>query len=381
MAKPAVFQDPPLRLAWLRSRDPDSPDTGRTERRFLCPYGQCVGYAPTQDHRSLSVNVQTGAWKCHRCDRDGLCEEYFTIDKAEPKPRQTRPQRARAQLAAAFSLSERRSEPESPATWRNVFEVSDLTASIIGTLGATYLAGRGIPEDLAAAAGVRYARDWFGSAAVVFPMVDRAGQIVAAQGRSVTGRRLLADGPKRLGVFLTPGALEADPVVVVEAPIDGLSLALCGLAAIALCGKSGPAWIPKALAFRRVALAFDNDDGGDQATATLTPLLERYGCTVERWQPAAKDWNAQLMRDGADELRRALAQLSFSDTLSEKDQHGDRWELANLAIAFRYPGIGQAAGGEPVLVAPGVDAWAVFLDAASDEQITRSLRSLQRFGF
>ena len=37
-------------------------------------------------------------------------------------------------------------------------------------------------------------------------------------------------------VFATPGALEADTVAIVEAPIDALSLARCGLPAIATRG-------------------------------------------------------------------------------------------------------------------------------------------------
>ena len=57
---------------------------------------------------------------------------------------------------------------------------------------------------------MRYAASWCGRPAVVFPLRDRAGAVVAADGRYVDdGDRPKArtGGEKRLGVFATPGAL------------------------------------------------------------------------------------------------------------------------------------------------------------------------------
>jgi hypothetical protein len=56
-----------------------------------------------------------------------------------------------------------------------------------------------------------------------------------------------------------------------------------------------------------------------------------------------------------------------------------RWKLGNLAVDYRYPGIGGANVGEAVVCAPGIAAWDVFLEAATDEQITRALAALRPF--
>jgi hypothetical protein len=67
---------------------------------------------------------------------------------------------------------------------------------------------RGIPAELAGGAGVRSADDWYGRPAVVFPIRDQTGRLVAMQGRHTDGR---ADpkahdcGPKSTGVFATTG--------------------------------------------------------------------------------------------------------------------------------------------------------------------------------
>ena len=97
----------------------------------------------------------------------------------------------------------------------------------------------------------------------------------------------------------TPVALDAEQVVICEAPIDALSLAACGVPAVALCGTSRPDWLAAACAFLRVALAFDADGAGDKAAADLAPSLRSFGATVERWRPdGVRDWKELLVRRG-----------------------------------------------------------------------------------
>jgi len=86
--------------------------------------------------------------------------------------------------------------------------------------------------------------------------------------------------------------------VLIEAPIDALSLAVCGVPAVALCGCEGlPDWLRMRCAFQTVIAAFDADDPGDEATRVL------------RLRPVgAKDWNAALLSRGADDLRTWLTQ-------------------------------------------------------------------------
>jgi hypothetical protein len=119
-----------------------------------------------------------------------------------------------------------------------------------------------------------------------------------AQGRAIQGDRKIMLGPKSDGVFVAGAGLPPDPVAIVEAPIDALSIALCGITAVALLGTETPAWLPARLAFRRVLLATDQDAAGERAVAVLTPRLQSFGATVTRWRvEGVKDANEQLLKD------------------------------------------------------------------------------------
>lgn len=127
--------------------------------------------------------------------------------------------------------------------WANTVPIAD--AQAVG--GRTYLQRRGIPADVAVAARVRYAGLWgsmdtFTGPAVVFPMQDADGKLVAAEGRFMTPPADVATtyraGAKGGGVFQAmPGALDAVGVTLVEGPVTALSVAACGHPAVALCGQ------------------------------------------------------------------------------------------------------------------------------------------------
>jgi len=146
----------------------------------------------------------------------------------------------------------------------------------------------------------------------VFPFFDRQGNLVAAQGRCIDGQApsKLSAGPIGQGVFATPGALDANPLVIVEAPICALSLALVGVPALALAGTGGKPWLRKACAFRRVLVATDADPAGDEAAPALAAVLAPLGARCERLRPqGAKDWNELLITYGPEALRAALAPI------------------------------------------------------------------------
>lgn len=200
-----------------------------------------------------------------------------------------------------------------------------------GTPAEVYLANRGIPADLAAAARCAYASNWgVVGQAVVFPIWNEAGKDIAAHGRAITAqppdKNKRTFGPKLLGAFYTPGALDADPVAITEAPIDALTLALAGLPAIALCGISGMAeWLIKRLAKpatttprgygRRVYLAFDNDAAGERAAIRIDAGLMLV--TSSRLRPERKDWNEDLTAGGWDSLIEYLTAAGVFDTPAE----------------------------------------------------------------
>lgn len=77
-----------LSLADLEANDPHAPDAKADgEQDFLCPMPACADHQNPGQHRSLSANVRTGAWKCHRCGSTGLLAEYHSGRPPAPRPR------------------------------------------------------------------------------------------------------------------------------------------------------------------------------------------------------------------------------------------------------------------------------------------------------
>jgi hypothetical protein len=297
-------------LADLEAYD-DHPSGHDPERRYLCPF--CGDSKPRDDaHRSLAVNTESGAYTCHRglCHTSGKLSDFWT-DRKPTAPRA----RSSAKLKRAFELPPEPEPKTHDDTWRgHLHNLQPLQ----GTAGAEYLAGRAIPCNVADGAGARFSPAWLGRGAVVFPIYNSEGQLVAAQGRYIDGGekpKARTAGPKSEGVFMASwraaggekpfGPLDPSlpAIIVAEAPIDALSLAAAGLPAIAFCGTSAPHWLHRACAFRRVCLAFDADAAGDHAAEQLAPLLGSFGATCERLRPdGAKDWNEMLLNIGAEEL-------------------------------------------------------------------------------
>ena len=279
----------PLSLRFLENFDPH-PDRSANarEKRFLCPL---CGDAKPRDgaHRSLSANTQSGVWVCHRCGERGKLVEWHEKTFLDARVlRRTKLRRAFA-LDGGATRAARVSEPdttkiETPETisggkWR--VALRDLQP-LVDTAGASYLKKRAISSEVATAAGTRFSPSWFGRAAVVFPLRDAQNALVAAQGRYISdgrGPKARTSGDKKAGVFATAHFFEnlqrGAPIVIVEAPIDALSLAMCGFPAMALCGKDGwPVWLPIKCAFHRVALAFDADAAGDVGAEKLARVLQ-----------------------------------------------------------------------------------------------------------
>jgi hypothetical protein len=287
---------PSLSLADLEAHDPQAPARDHGERRFLCPLAGCSSYTGA-DHRALSLNVDSGEWYCHRCRAGGQLAEHRA-----PRIVQRR-DRSRAAAARAFRLAPAKPPPPSPdpaARWRQQWDAAPLV--IESDAGVAYLDARGIPLALALVADVRWAASWAGRPAVLFPIVDRQGVVVAVNGRYVDGRtdpKTRTYGPKSQGVFVAPNrdALRADPLVITEAPLDALALAACGVPAIALVGTTAPAWLPL-LGARNVLMATDNDPAGEAAAVELARGLRSLGVHCERLRPVAKDWSDELAQHG-----------------------------------------------------------------------------------
>ena len=303
----APGRPPALSLADLEAFD-SRPAGGGRERRFGCPLEACRDKPRDRAHQSLSVNTETGAWTCYRCGAAGKLTERWQAAAAHRRALALRPfrlspepERGRADSAAQL-----------PALWA-------ATAALPGTPGAAYLAGRGLAAGDAVACGVRFARDGLGAPAVVFPLRDAGGELVAASGRYLVDRAAAGQpktrtvGDLKLGAFATPGAWAADPLVLVEGPCDALALHAVGVPAVALMATRPPVWLTRKTFGRRVAVALDADAAGDAAAAALVEKLRALGATADRWRPPAaagvKDWAdaAKPTQGGLEALRGLVA--------------------------------------------------------------------------
>jgi hypothetical protein len=213
-------------------------------------------------------------------------------------------------------------------------------APLAGTAAADYLAGRGIPLDVAEGAGVRSVCGKSGRPAALFPVRGEGGAIVACQARYVTAGddqlTCKSHGPINAGVFTTAGALAAPIVALTEAPIDALSLAACDMPALALCGAGNrPQWLRVALGRRHVLIATDADDAGDAAARDLASWL-CFGTRSTRLRPPepCKDWNDVLA--GYERLYQAICALdAAADACRADADDASAAQLRGQADALR----------------------------------------------
>jgi hypothetical protein len=318
---------PYLSLTELEAFDLHSP-VRDGERRFLCPL--CGTDKPRDaTHRSFSLNSSNGLYHCKRCNTKGRLREFWAAKDTVASSEQAKGAarlRAQRQLKRAFEVQQpvlqNKSEavsdvivPSNHTDWRLIWSRA---GELEATAGASYLRSRGLSLEVANASGVRFVSHWGGAPALVFPFRDTGGEIVALGGRCIRECRISkpASGPKSLGAFWAYAPDACSPsgcfgpldenmpsVLVCEAPLDALSLAQAGYPSLALGGTHTPDWLVQRLAFRRVALAFDADEPGDKAAATLTTRLLSFGAHPFRLYPdGAKDWNAVLQANGASYL-------------------------------------------------------------------------------
>lgn len=290
-----------LTLTELERYDPRSP-SGRMQRRFLCPF--CGDDKPRDAaHRSLSLSVETGRWICHRCGTRGRLRDSTSTSHRLMT-------RLGAMTQAAFGLSRNRKPPTKEFDWQKAWQSS---GSLAGSPGESYAQRRGIPISLARSAGIRYSPRWYWRPALLFPICNQGGRLVAVSGRFIneqSGLKIITGGSKSAGVFSTPGALRAKTLAIVEGPMDALALALCQLPAVAMMGTGWPDWLPRALADRQVLIATDADKTGDEVAERLMQLLSDSGAEVARLRPTTgKDWNDVLIEMGQRQTCRLIKQF------------------------------------------------------------------------
>ncbi len=292
----------------------------RERENIRCPL-------PGHEDGTPSFTIQSSGrgYRCHGCGgHGGVLELVVAMDLARDRARAVDRLGQRygieaepgngfrgARRAAMSSTFELRHEPEREATAEDQMALRAALRErkpLAGTDAAEYLESRGICWDAADANDVRFHANWLGGGpAVLFALRDRKRAAVAAQGRFIAPHdpktKTKSKGPVSLGVYATAGALDrmTQVVAIVEAPIDALTLAVCELPAIALCGASNrPAWLRRELYGRSVILATDNDAAGDAAASDLKEWLNLRTRTSRLALPTGvKDVNELLVGNPA----------------------------------------------------------------------------------
>lgn len=196
--------------------------------------------------------------------------------------------------------------PYMPGTGESPGERLARAVPLAGTPGLAYVVRRGVPTDIADAAGVRFDRDYGGRPAVLVAMRDREDRVVAVHGRYlhvVRGEnKMLTFGPGG-GAVSVLGGWRADPLILVEGLFDALSLATCGWGSVATIGRWAP-WLPEVGAGRVVWLAFDASRPGEAEVARYTELLRASDLRRLPPPPRCKDWSTALVKRGRNTVTR-----------------------------------------------------------------------------
>lgn len=197
-----------------------------------------------------------------------------------------------------------------PGTGQTAEQLLSDALPLANTAGQAYAEHRGIPGQIATAAGVRFAENFAGRPAVIVGLYDDSDKLTSAHGRyldTVRGQNKMLTIGTGNGMISVLNGWHADPLIVVEGLFDALSLAVCGWSCVAHIGRWA-SWLPRVAEGREVWLAFDASKPAERDALRYTEHLQ--GARVRRVlpPPQCKDWNTALKKRGPGALQRWLEQ-------------------------------------------------------------------------
>ena len=188
---------------------------------------------------------------------------------------------------------------------------------LAGTEGQDYVQRRGVTLEVACAADVRFDENYGGRAAVLVAMRDEEDRLRTLHGRYLHTKqgqsKMLSIGTGE-GVINVLGGWRAEPLIIVEGLFDALSLASCGVPAVATVGCR-TSWLPTVAVGRTVWLAFDACKPGEADVVLYKKLLPQSDVHRMTPPPRCKDWNTALVKRGRAALSRWLQELIFNQAV------------------------------------------------------------------
>jgi predicted RNA-binding Zn-ribbon protein involved in translation (DUF1610 family) len=257
---------------------------------LTCP--QCSPTRKKRTARCLSVNTLDERWLCHHCGWAGALGVNGTSYGAP--------------------LRQRMAPPPSPQayTMPKPLPTTPLPDTIIQWFG-----GRGIPESILIAAGIRWAEG-----AILFPY-SRDGTLVNVKHRTLEKRFWMVAGAQRI-LYGLDDLRGAETMVVVEGEIDKLSIDTAGGPPAASVPDGAPppdarhyaskfsfldeTVMARLRAARTVLIGTDMDAPGQKLADELARRIGSARCKRVSWRPY-KDANELLIAQGPTAVLNALA--------------------------------------------------------------------------
>lgn len=271
--------------------------SGKQMGRYLRYYCPLHG---SDNQRSLSVDPDSGRFKCYSCQAWGYLDEFKDVWREEQR-KSNRLQDIKSSVYATPVYSRRssmkrsahlanhskpalrsRPVPQPKTDWPEYKEsMGPLIQALPGSWGQRYLEWRGLDLEIAQQYGVGYAamgkwphiskkgrnvRQWKWGR-VVFPHTTPDGQMINLYGRAVGSHDRVPKSerhdhlPGQKGIF-NAEALKHESVYVCEGVFDALSLLKLGLSACAVFGLDGLRW--EWVKSKQVIFAFDQDVAGSK---------------------------------------------------------------------------------------------------------------------
>ena len=196
--------------------------------------------------------------------------------------------------------------PRMPGTGESPEERIAHASPLAGTAGQVYVERRGVPLEVADAAGVLFDTNFGGRPAVVASLRDHRDTLVSVHGRYlhvVRGQNKMLTIGTGGGTVSVMGGWHIEPLILVEGLFDALSLATCGWASVATIGRWAP-WLPEVTAGREVWLGFDASRPGESDVALYAARLSDADVHRLPPPPLCKDWSTALVKRGRSAVTR-----------------------------------------------------------------------------
>ncbi|MCA1668315.1 MAG: AAA family ATPase [Thermomicrobia bacterium] len=259
------------------------PPNARGNVKTQCPQCSHTRQRAHIRERCLSVDTESGLWRCHHCEWSGKLKE----DRPTPmRPNVRVPEPPVTPIPPAFSQ--------------------------IGERGLAWFAKRGISEQIVQRFGIYSERHYFPGAeselpALCFPY-NVNGELVNVKYRAATEKHFTMVKGARKTFFNLDAVRDAEAVVIVEGEMDVLALAAAGIPH-AISVPNGANSLTDEVMESAAVLAERKDvrfilagDADEKGRILETELARRFGherCALVAWPEGCKDANDTLMAHGA----------------------------------------------------------------------------------